>query len=74
MPTNNFQQDPFLRAKDIRTRYGISDPTLYRWAKSGKIPKPEFINGQRVWRQSIIEVAEQKMLSSDDRTAHRLGS
>ena len=73
MTTNiEFQQDRFLRAKDIRHRYAISDPTLHRWVKSGKLPKPQYLNSQRVWLQSVIEQAEEKMLASDERVENRL--
>ena len=69
-----FHEERFLRAKDIRSRYSISDPTLHRWTKSGKLPTPEYLNGQRVWRQSVIEAAEQKMLDSADRMPNRIGA
>lgn len=73
MPTTiEFLQDRFLRAKDIRHRYTISDPTLHRWVKSGKLPKPQYLNSQRVWKQSAIEAAEEKMLASDERVGNRL--
>ena len=67
------REDRFLRAKDIRSRYGISDPTIHRWTSSGKLPKPEYLNGMRVWRQSVIEAAEQQMLDSPERMPNRLG-
>ena len=72
MPTTEFQNDRFLRAKEIRSRYSISDPTLHRWTKSGKLPTPEYLNGMRVWRQSVIEVAERKMLASEERMHNRM--
>jgi len=74
MPTTDFLNERFLRAKDIRARYSISDPTLHRWTKSGKLPEPEYMNSQRVWRQSVIEAAEERMLASGERTATRIGA
>ena len=65
-------EDRFLRASDLRARYNVSDPTLYRWVKSGQLPAPEYLNGARVWRQSILEEAEAVMLSSDQRMLNRL--
>jgi len=59
----DFQKERFIRAKEIRKRYSISDPTLFRWCNSGKFPHPEYINGMRVWRQSIIEEHEKHMLA-----------
>ena len=72
MPSTEFQNERFLRARDIRDRYNISDPTLYRWTKAGLLPPPEYLNGVRVWRQSVIEAAEQKMLASEDRMPNRM--
>lgn len=63
-----FLQERFLRAKDLQARYGISHATLYRWTYAGKLPKPEFLNSQRVWRQSVIEKAEAKMLARPERS------
>lgn len=70
----DFPNERFLRAKEIRSRYSISDPTLHRWTSSGKFPRPEYLNGMRVWRQSVIEAAEAKMLSSEDRLPNRIGA
>lgn len=73
MPTNTeFNQDRFLRSKDVRHHFSISDPTLHRWVKSGKLPKPQYLNSQRVWRQSAIEAAEDQMLASGERVETRL--
>ena len=72
MSTKDFQKERFLRAKEIRARYSISDPTLHRWVKSGKRPTPQYLNSQRVWMQSAIEAAEEKMLASDERVENRL--
>ena len=59
-----FHKERFIRAKEIRTRYSISDPTLFRWCNSGKFPHPEYLNGMRVWRQSVIEEHEMQMLAN----------
>lgn len=72
MATPVFNSDErFLRSRDIRARYSISDPTLFRWTKNGKFPKPEFMNGFRVWRQSVVEAAEVEMLASEERMPNR---
>ena len=63
-----FLQERFLRAKDLQARYGISHATLYRWVNSGKLPNPEYLNSQRVWRQSVLEIAEAAMLASPERS------
>ena len=68
----NPREDRFLRASDLRTRFNISDPTLYRWVKSGQLPVPEYLNSSRVWRLSVIEAAEEVMLASDRRNLNRL--
>lgn len=67
-----FLQERFLRAKDLEARYGISHATLYRWVNSGKLSKPEYLNNQRVWRQSVLVVAEAAMLASSERADNHL--
>lgn len=73
MPDTDFNQERFIRAKEIRARYDISNVTLHRWIKSGKLPQPQYINSQRVWRASVIEAAEAEMLASEERVESRLG-
>jgi predicted DNA-binding transcriptional regulator AlpA len=69
---NTYQEDHFIRAADVRQRYSISNVTLHRWVKSGKLPKPQYLNSQRVWRKSAIEVAEQLMLNNGQRQDNHL--
>jgi predicted DNA-binding transcriptional regulator AlpA len=59
----DFQKERFIKAKEILKHYSISDPTIYRWCNSEKLPKPEYLNGMRVWRQSVIEKHEKQMLA-----------
>jgi predicted DNA-binding transcriptional regulator AlpA len=61
--TNQTQQ--FHRAPFMRARYNCSDPTLYRWTRSGKIPKPRYINGQRVWSDDQVEEADNNLVSDE---------
>lgn len=43
----------------LRERWGISEPTLWRWMRDGKIPAPDVhIAGRRGWRPETIEAAE----------------
>jgi predicted DNA-binding transcriptional regulator AlpA len=53
------------RAPFLRNRYGCSDPTIYRWTKSGKIPKPKYLNGQRVWSDEDIALADKNLISAE---------
>ena len=48
---------PRLRAKDLQRRYGISESTLYRGIRSGRIPPPIRIPGP-LWRLADLELAE----------------
>jgi len=66
MTTQNFSTNPYVRAPSLRKRLGgISDMTLWRWLQAGKIPQPKYMNGKRVWLQSEIEQAEQKMFADE---------
>jgi hypothetical protein len=48
------------KRKDLRERYDISAPTLWRWMKTGKIPAPDvYIAGMpHGWNQRTILAAE----------------
>jgi len=42
---------PFLRDNDVAERYRISRPTIWRWVKMGKFPKPvKIAEGATRWR------------------------
>ena len=68
----DFNEDRYLRAAELRTRFSISNPTLHRWISTGKIPQPQYLNLQRVWLQSVIEAAEYAMLNDGLRQENHL--
>jgi predicted DNA-binding transcriptional regulator AlpA len=44
----------------LRERWGISAPTLWRWERTGKVPRPDVVIGDREgWKPETIERAEQ---------------
>jgi predicted DNA-binding transcriptional regulator AlpA len=49
-------QDVLIPARRVRQiAGGISNPTLWRWIKSGKIPTPIHHSGRNFWRSSVIQ-------------------
>lgn len=51
---------PFLRDTEIASRYNISRPTVWRWVKQGKFPKPLKIGGGSTrWRLIDLQDWEQ---------------
>lgn len=72
MSTQLFKDQSFVRAPALRDRWEISDMTLWRWLKAGKIPNPKYINGKRVWLQSDIEQAEQAMFADESASPWRM--
>jgi hypothetical protein len=48
---------PRLHRKDLLLRYGISECTLHRWIRKGKLPKSVRISGP-LWTIASLELAE----------------
>lgn len=73
--SKNGKTKKFHRAPYLRARYDCSDPTLYRWTKSGKIPKPYYINGQRAWTDEQVDEADRNLISDQPlESATKLGA
>jgi prophage regulatory protein len=55
----------FLRDTEVAIRYGVSRPTIWRWTKNGKFPKPVKLGaGSTRWRSSDIEAWEQSQIQN----------
>jgi len=50
-------QTPFqhLRVGQVTNVYGVSIPTIWRWLKENRIPKPTKIGGSTRWLNIEIE-------------------
>lgn len=49
----------FLKDTEVAVRYGVSRPTIWRWTKNGKFPKPVKLGaGSTRWRASDLEAWE----------------
>jgi len=55
-----------LDARDLANRFGVVIETLHRWTNEGRLPKPEYLNGRRVWHESDIEDAEARILTRNN--------
>ncbi|EKO3565475.1 TPA: helix-turn-helix transcriptional regulator [Vibrio metschnikovii] len=54
------QFKPFITDKEIKSTFGISQPTLWRWTKNLGFPPPiEGMKGRRSY-QKVIEWAKEK--------------
>ena len=51
-------QTPFqhLRVGQVANVYGVSIPTIWRWLKENRIPKPTKIGGSTRWLNIEIEI------------------
>jgi hypothetical protein len=57
--------DEFLPTRTVRARYGgKSEKTIERWVARGVLPQPDWINGRRYWRRSVLEQHERAGMGS----------
>ena len=56
----------YLRAKDIATRYGIGESTVWKWVAENKIPKPYAKLSKKctVWNAEEVDQAFEDMHSN----------
>jgi len=58
----------FLRDTEIASRYSISRPTVWRWVKQGKFPKPfKLGGGSSRWSIDDLEQWERSKSSREDK-------
>lgn len=56
--------DELYRAADIARHMGISVPTVWKWARLGKLPSPIKISHKvTVWKKSELMPAIERMLA-----------
>ena len=50
---------PFFRDTEVANRYRVSRPTIWRWVKKSKFPKPiKLAGGSTRWRAADLEAWE----------------
>lgn len=55
----------FLRDTEAAVRYGVSRPTIWRWTRNGKFPKPVKLGaGSTRWRSTDLEAWEQTQIEN----------
>ena len=57
MPNNNLKKASYVKAYFG----GVSDMSIWRWIKSGILPEPLRINGQRYWSDEQLEEARARL-------------
>lgn len=59
----------FLPAREVWTRYGVSQMTLWRWLKETDFPRPIYIGRYRYWRLADLEEFESRLTDKPDAAA-----
>lgn len=56
----------FIKAREVKQRYGVSDMTLWRWIKSDLMgfPAPIYINGHRHWTNHQLDEFDARVTRS----------
>jgi predicted DNA-binding transcriptional regulator AlpA len=63
---DNLSDHALVRLPVVKSLFGISAPTVWRWSKSGQLPKPIRISGITGWQVGALRktLKEITMLSS----------
>ena len=66
-PGNLPESDPLTPAAVVRFELGrISNATLHRWIRAGKVPEPAaVVNGRRLWRWSTVLTARERLVGGE---------
>ena len=62
-PSVPIENKYYLKA-DLRRRYGVSDPTLWRWIKRGLIPQGAYIGAKKCWTPDEVLEADKNLLTT----------
>jgi hypothetical protein len=63
------QPKRFLRRKHLAERYSITERTVERMVKDGRLPPPDLYNGPfPLWDETSVEKAERTTLRAGGRT------
>ena len=55
------QNKKYLTTADLQARFAISEVTVWRWTRVGKLPRPLYVNGRKRWAAEEIIAAEERM-------------
>ncbi|WP_267359858.1 MULTISPECIES: hypothetical protein [unclassified Methylobacterium] len=60
--------EDLLPSNVTRSRYGVSDMTIFRWLADPKLgfPQPIRINGRRYWRLAELQAFEARQASKKE--------
>jgi prophage regulatory protein len=57
----------YLSAADLAARYGVHITTIWRWAKSGRLPRPVRVTEWTTrWRKEDVDTWEAARLAEQD--------
>lgn len=63
-------QTELLTGRHIRLMFGgVSDMTLWRWVRDGRIPKPLKIANRNYWRADEVNALIDELTANKDREA-----
>lgn len=67
----NPKNDKILNAEQLAKFFGVSDQTIWRWCKSGKIPAFKISSQWKVRRSDLNKIINQKVTGKPGKVAKR---
>ena len=58
--------EKLISQRELRQTFGgVSDMTLWRWQKNGKLPRPVKISGRNYFRESALLALQQELFAPE---------
>ncbi len=63
----NGKEDKIMNVEELAKFFGVSNQTIWRWCKAGKLPAFKIGSQWKIRQSDINKIINQKIIKKDDR-------